>query len=146
MATLCRAYPSETAARRAVDGLQADCTLITGAGAHDLRREPAGEFAKTVAPDEPVRTFANTTVPRWRPGGGFAGRRDDQREGSFGDADSHVVVRCDAGGHEHTHVAGVHELQALLLGAGLEECDVVDAVSALRDGAAIVLAERISAA
>jgi hypothetical protein len=147
MATLCRAYPSEAAARRAVDGLRAEglppqCThLITGARTHDLRREPAGEFGKFVAPNEPVRTFANTTVPRWRPGGGFAGDPDRQREGSFGDADRHVVVHRDPGGREHRHVAGLRELEALLAGAGLEECDVTDAVSALHEGASLVLVQ-----
>jgi hypothetical protein len=147
MATLCRAYPSEEAARRAVEGLRAEglppqnVHLIMGSRSHDLRHEPAGEFAKTVEPNAPVGTFGSTHVPRWRPGGGFAGHPDEQREGSFADADSLVVVRCDATGQEHARVCGARELVSLFADAGLEERDAGDAVEALHGGEWIVLVQ-----
>src|SRR3954469_7989004 len=123
MAPLGSAYPGEAAARRAIDGLRAaglppqGAQLITGAALHDLRVEPVGEFAGRAAPDDPVRTFANTTVLRWRPGGSFAGDPDRQREGTFADVDGAVIVARDAGGHEHARVAGVRELETLFADA-----------------------------
>jgi hypothetical protein len=147
MATLCRAYPSKAAARRGVEDLRAaglppqNFHLITGGRLHDLRREPAGEFATTVGPQAPVRTFANTSVPRWRPGGGFAGDPDLQREGSFADADSHVVIHRDPGGHEHTHVAGLRELGALLIDAGLAPDASARALAQLLEGSSLVLVQ-----
>src|SRR5919201_548746 len=116
MATLCRAYPSEAAARRAIAGLRAaglppqGAHLITGSPLHDLRRETAG---------------------------GFAGKPDRQREGSFADVDRHVIVHCDPDGREHTHVAGLHELEALLAGAGLERAAAERALAEHRAGSSL---------
>lgn len=147
MATLYRAYPSEAAARRAIESLRAGglppqgAQLITGATLHDLRAEPVGEFAGRAAPDAPVRTFANTTVRRWRPGGSFAGDPDRQREGSFADVDGAVVVSWDPGGHEHTHVIGVRDLATLLAEAGLAPKAVERALRDLRAGSSLVLAQ-----
>jgi hypothetical protein len=54
----------------------------------DVRREPVGNFAGYVAPDDLVGTFANRPHPRRRPTGSFAGGEPDRRrEGSFGDHD-----------------------------------------------------------
>src|SRR5437868_4269706 len=106
MATLCQAYPSEAAARRAIERLRAGglppqgAQLITGGLVHDLRREPVGEFLGRAEPDAPVRTFASTTLLRWHPPGTFAGDADRQRAGSFADVDSHVIVHYDASGSE----------------------------------------------
>jgi hypothetical protein len=147
MATLCRSYPSEAAARRAIDGLRAaglppqGAHLITGHPPHDLRQEPVGEFARTVEPDAPVGTFANTTVERWRPGGTFAGDPDLRREGSFADADSQVVIHDDPAGHGHTRVVGLKAVAALCEEVGLEDADVERALAALRAGASLVLVQ-----
>src|SRR3954470_21296754 len=147
MATLCSAYPSEAAARRAIDGLRAaglppqGAQLITGAALHDLRVEPVGEFAGRAAPDDPVRTFANTTVRRWRPGGSFAGDPDRQREGSFADVDGAMVIERDPSGHEHAHVVAVRELAARFASAGRPPAAVEAALRDLRAGSSLVVAQ-----
>jgi hypothetical protein len=147
MATLCRAYASEAAARRAIEDLRAQglppqgAQLITGGSLHDLRREPVGEFLGTAAPDAPVGTFGNRTLPRWRPPGTFAGYPDRQRAGSFADVDSHVVVQHDPSGRMHTSVAGLRNLEALLLAAGLERKAAERALAELRSGSSLVLVE-----
>jgi hypothetical protein len=147
MATLCRAYPSEAAARRAIAGLRAaglppqGAHLITGSPLHDLRHETAGEFAGTAGPEAPVGTFGNTRLKRWRPAGGFAGDPDRQREGSFADVDRHVIVHCDGDGSEHTRIVGLHELEALLTGAGLERAAAERALAEHRAGSSLVLVQ-----
>jgi hypothetical protein len=147
MATLCKAYPSEAAARRAIQSLRAaglppqGAHLVTGGGLHDLRREPVGEFAGRADPDAPVGTFGDTTLPRWRPPGGFAGDPDRQRAGSFADVDGHMIVHCDPGGREHTRVAGDDGLAALFARAGLERDAIDEALAKLRSGSSLVLVQ-----
>lgn len=147
MATLCRAYPSEAIARRAIDDLRAaglppqGAQLIVGARRHDRRREPMGEFARVVGPEAPVGTFANVELERWRPAGGFAGDPDRQRQGSFADVDQNLVVACDSGGGDHRHVAGAHHVEALLLGAGLGREQAARALADLRQGRSVVLVQ-----
>ena len=147
MATLCRAYPSEAIARRAIAGLRAaglppqGAQLVTGGPLHDLRREPVGKFAGRADPDAAVGTFANTTLQRWRPAGGFAGDPDHQREGSFADVDSHMVVNHDPGGGERTHVTGLGGLMALFIAAGLDQDGAKRALAQLRAGSSLVLVQ-----
>jgi hypothetical protein len=147
MAALCRAYPSEAAARRAIEGLRAaglppqGAQLIGGGPLRDLRRELVGEFAGTADPDAPVGTFGNTTLRRWRPAGGFAGEPDRQREGSFADVDGHAIVHYDPGGGEHARVAGLRGLAALFLAAGLERDAARRALAELRAGSSLVLVQ-----
>jgi hypothetical protein len=147
MATLCRAYPSEAAARRAIERLRAGglppqgAQLITGGLVHDIRREPVGEFLGRAEPDAPVRTFASTTLLRWHPPGTFAGDPDRQRAGSFADVDSHVIVHHDASGCEHSRVAGLHGLEALLMAAGVERDAADRALAELCAGSSLVLVQ-----
>ena len=147
MATLCRAYPTQAAARRAIERLRAGglppqgAQMITGGLVHDLRREPVGEFLGRAEPDAPVRTFASTTLLRWHPPGTFAGDPDRQRAGSFADVDSHVVVHCDASGCEHARVAGLRDLEALFLTAGLEPETADRALADLCAGSSLVLVQ-----
>jgi hypothetical protein len=147
VATLCRAYPSEATARRAIEELRAaglppqGAQLITGGPLHDRRREPMGEFAWVVAPDAPVGTFGNVALQRWRPAGGFAGNPDRQRQGSFADVDSHLIVTHDPGGGGHRHVAGQRGVEELLRAAGLERDDAERALAHLREGRSLVLVQ-----
>jgi hypothetical protein len=147
MATLCKAYPSEAAARRAIERLRGGglppqgAHLITGGTLHDLRHEPVGEFLGRADPDDPVRTFANTTLQRWHPPGTFAGDPDRQRAGSFADVDSHVVVHQDPSGREHTRVAGLRSLEALFAAAGLDRDSAERALAALCAGSSLVLVQ-----
>jgi hypothetical protein len=57
------------------------------AARHDVRREPVGGFAGTVAPDAPVGSYGNVRHFRWQGAGIFAGDADRRRQGSFADAD-----------------------------------------------------------
>ena len=147
MATLCRAYPSEAAARRAIADLRAaglppqGAQLITGSPPHDLRHEPVGKFVGRAGPQAPVRTFGNTTVRRWQAPGGFAGEPDRMREGSFADADSNRLVQHDPTGRAHAHVAGVRGLRSLLLASGVEPAAAEHALAQARAGASLVLVQ-----
>jgi hypothetical protein len=147
MATLCRAYPSEALARRAIAGLRAaglppqGAQLIAGARRHDRRREPMGEFARVEPPDAPLGTFGNLTLERWRPGGSFSGDPDLQRQGSFADVDGHVVTTHDPGGGEHRLVAGRRSVEALLRAAGLDRDAAERALAQLLAGSALVLVQ-----
>jgi hypothetical protein len=147
MATLCKAYPSEAAARRAIQSLRAaglppqGAHLVTGGPLHDVRRESVGEFAGRAEPEDPVGTFGNRRLRRWHPPGTFAGDPDRQRAGSFADVDGHLIVHCDPGGREHTRVAGERGLAALFAGAGLEHDAIEDALARLRAGSSLVLVQ-----
>src|SRR4051812_14654696 len=87
MSTLCKTYADDDAARRAVDVLRAagvpghDIRLLTGDPLRDVRSEPVGSFAGTLAPDAPVGTFAGRVRLRCQGNGTFAGSADRQRKG-----------------------------------------------------------------
>jgi hypothetical protein len=147
LATLLRAYPSEATARQAIDELRAGglppqgAQLITGRSLHDLRFEPVGEFLGHVDPDDPVRTFGNTTLQRWHPAGTFAGDPDGQRAGSFADVDAHVIVNHDPCGRQHARIAGERTLAEELAAMGLDRESVERALGQLHAGAALVLVQ-----
>jgi hypothetical protein len=98
MATLCKTYPSEHLARKAIDTLRAagvpaqDIRLLTGSRMHDVRDEPVGEFAGAARPRDPVGSFANVRHLRREGNGAFFGDADRQRQGTFADADRDAVV------------------------------------------------------
>jgi hypothetical protein len=147
MTTILRAYPSEATARAAIDDLRAaglppqGAQLIIGRALHDVRFEPVGEFLGRADPEDPVRTFGNTTLQRWHPPGTFAGDPDRQRAGSFGDVDAHVVVNYDPCGREHAHVAGERHLAADWTATGLDGETVERAFGQLHAGLALVLVQ-----
>jgi hypothetical protein len=70
MATVSKTYPSEDAARRAVEALRAagvppgDIRLLTSRPQRDMRREPVGGFAGPIGTDAPIGSYAS--VPRRR--------------------------------------------------------------------------------
>ena len=119
MATLCKTYPDAIAARAAVQALRAAgvpdhaIRLLTGHAPHDVRREPVGAFAGTLAPDAPVGTFGDVARLRRQGHGSYAGDPDAQRRGSFADAERDVVVTYEDRA-AHAHVASDHELERML--------------------------------
>jgi hypothetical protein len=147
MTTLLSAYPSEATARQAIEELQAaglppqGAQLVTGRSHHDLRSEPVGEFVGRAEPEDPVRTFGNTTLQRWHPPGTFAGDPDRQRAGSFGDIDAHVILQHDPNGHEHGRIAGERRLAAELAALGLDQETVARALAQLDAGSSLVLVQ-----
>jgi nucleotide-binding universal stress UspA family protein len=144
MTTVCKTYASEAIARRAVDTLTAtgvprhDIGLLTCHRAHDLRQETAGGFAGAVEPDSPVRTYAGTVSLRRQGTGGFAGDPDQQRQGSFGDADLDAIIGYEdrAGG---SRVVG--DLGPMLRRLGLTNDTAARVIHELHSGRAVVLVE-----
>jgi hypothetical protein len=146
MTTLCRTYPSDDAAHRAIAAVRAGgvsphaIRLLTGREPHDIRREPVGGFAGPVAPDDPVGTFGGGAVLRRQAAGGYAGDPDGQRQGSFASSDR-VVVTTFYDGAERARITGLRGARKLLLRAALDDAAVDRAVSELNKGRAVVLVD-----
>jgi hypothetical protein len=146
MTTLCKAYSTEIAARRAVEALRAtgvrarDIRLLTGSRLGDVRREPVGGFAGPVAPDAPVGTYGDRQVLRRQGTGGFAGDPDQQRQGSFADTDRVIIVTYDDDA-ERTRVTGLRGARRLLRRAGLDDDTVNRAAHALHMGHTVALVD-----
>jgi nucleotide-binding universal stress UspA family protein len=143
-AAACKTYSSETVARRAVRALAAagvpprDIRLLTGRRLHDIRQEAVGGFAGAVSPSAPVGTYAGAPRLRRQGLGGFAGHPDEQRQGSFADADAIVTVEDGTG---RSQVTDHLRLQRLLCRAALTG-DIADRViGELHMGNAVVLVE-----
>jgi hypothetical protein len=146
MTTLTKTYPTELAARRAVEALRAtgvperDIRLLAGTAPRDIRREPVGGFAGPVAPDTPVGTYGNIRRLRHQGAGSFAGDPDQQRQGSFADTDRVVIVtyKSDA---ERARITGLRGARRLLRRAALDDDAVDRAVRELHQGRAILLVD-----
>jgi len=142
--TVYRTYASEAVARRAVAALTAagvprrDIRLLTCHRAHDLRQETAGGFAGAVEPDSPVRTFAGTVRLRRQCTGSFAGDPDQQRQGSFGDADIDAIISSEDGAGR-SRVAG--NLGPMLRRVGLSDDATARVIDELHTGRAVVVAD-----
>ena len=151
MAALIKTYPTEVAARRAVEALRAagvpprQIRLLTSRPPHDTRREPVGGFAGPIGTNAPIGNFAS--VPRRRgqgvgsfATGSFAGDPDLQREGSFGDVDRVVIVTYNDDS-ESARVTGYRGVRQLLRRAALDDDAVDGAVTELHGGHAVVLVD-----
>jgi hypothetical protein len=141
-----KAYPTEAAARRAIQALRdsgvhrRDICLLTGRQPRDVRREVVGGFAGPAGPDAPIGTYGNGTVLRRQGAGSFAGDPDQQRQGSFADTDGVTIVRYD-GDAERTRVTGLRGARRLLSRAPLDNHAVDLAVNELQKGHTVVLVE-----
>jgi nucleotide-binding universal stress UspA family protein len=142
--TVCRTYASEAIARDAVDTLTAggvprrDIWLLTGHRIHDIRHENVGGFAGAVDPSSPVGTYAGAVRLRRQGAGAFAGDPDEQRQGSFADADIGTLVTYeDRAGR--SHVGGPLELQSLLQRFTLTDEEVARVIHDLHTERAVVL-------
>jgi hypothetical protein len=146
MTTLTRAYPTDVAARRAVEALRAtgvperDLRVLAGSASRDIRREPVGGFAGPVAPDAPVGTYAGRALQRRRGAGGFAGDPDRQRQGSFADTDRVVIVTYK-GDAARARITGLQGARRLLRRAALDDDAIDRAVRELHKGHAILLVD-----
>jgi nucleotide-binding universal stress UspA family protein len=141
---VCKTYSSEAVARRAVRALTAagvprrDILLLTGRRLHDVRQEAVGGFAGAVDPSAPVGTYAGPPRLRRQGRGGFAGDPDEQRQGSFADADAIVTVEDGTG---RSHVADHLRLRQLLWRAALAGSAADGVIDELRAGHPVVLVE-----
>lgn len=87
MPTLDKTYPDRRAARPARAIPRRDSHRLPDPPLPDVRREPVGNFAGRVGPDDPVGSYGNVPRRRRQGAGAFAGDPDRQRQGSFGDHD-----------------------------------------------------------
>lgn len=139
-------YASETAARHAVEALTSagvrpsDIRLLMSRGMHDVRAEAVGGFAGAVDPNARVGTYAGRTHLRRQGAGAFAGDPDQQRQGSFADAEIETGVSCeDATGR--SWVVNDVELQRLLRHHALSDDAAGRIVEELRGGRAVLLVD-----
>jgi hypothetical protein len=143
MNALCRAYSNTADADRAVQALLdagvpgEDVRLLMGAELHDARREAAGGFAGSAAPDAKVGAFAGQ-ADRGAAMGSFGGNAAAGGEGVFANADRDVVV-THSNGEQEARVAGHGKLKSLLVDAGLDDGAAESDVRALHDGRVLVL-------
>jgi hypothetical protein len=154
MAPIGKTYPSEEAARRAVQALHAvgvprrDLRLLIAGTVPDVRRRPCGGFAGPVARDAPVGSFAGPVRRFDQATGSFAtgslaGDPDQQREGSFADVERVVIVIYDDGA-ERTRITGYRGVPQLLRRAALDDDAVDRAVKDLHIGRAVVLVAEVA--
>jgi hypothetical protein len=111
-----------------------------GCAPRDIRREPVGGFAGSVAPDAPVGTYGGRVLQRRQGAGSFAGDPDQQRQGSFADTDRVVIVTYK-GDAERGRITGLRGARRLLRRAALDDDAVDRAVLELHQGHATLLVD-----
>jgi nucleotide-binding universal stress UspA family protein len=142
--TVCKTYASEAMARHAVDTLTAagvprsDIRLLTSYRAQDLRHETVGGFAGAVDPNSPVGTYGGAVRLRRQGAGGFTGDPDQQRQGSFGDADIDAIIGYEDSA-DGSRVVG--DLGPMLRRFGLTNDTGAQVIHELHAGRAVVLVE-----
>jgi hypothetical protein len=135
MAAMTETYPSEDAARRAVEGLRAvgvpprNIRLLTGHPLRDIRREPRGGFAEPVGRILWSGPYAGRVRRRReRTGslamGSFTSAPDRQRKGSFANVKRVVIVDFEDRA-EHSRLTGYRGVGPLLRRSALDD-DTVD--------------------
>jgi hypothetical protein len=144
MTALCKAYPTHDAATSAVEALRAGgvggdrIRVLMGERRHDVGEERVGEFAGSAEPDAPVGSFAGPAHARKTPTGDFASKGDAGRIGSFADADRDTITGyADEVGR--IQITGDHDVERILVDAGLDVAAAERDVKALHDGWALVL-------
>jgi hypothetical protein len=147
MPTLCRAYTTDHEAHAAVDRLLsadvpgADIRVLMGEAVHDSRDAPVGGYAGTAtADDETVGAYAGAGHSDREAMGAFAGDPDEQRRGGFSDVDRETITTYRAG-VERVRIASHHNLEKMLVDAGLDEATASTDVEALHRGRILVLIE-----
>jgi hypothetical protein len=147
MATLCRTYASEQDAHAAVDRLLmagisgAEMRVLMGETVHDSRDAAVGTFAGTSSTDaETVGAYAGVAHSGREAMGAFAGDADAQRRGGFDDVDRETVTTY-AGGVQRVRIASHHDLEKMLVDAGLDEAAARADVDALHRGRVLLLVE-----
>ena len=141
---LCKAYPTHDAAKSAVAALRAAgvggdrIRVLMGEELHDVGQERVGEFAGSAGPDAPVGSFGGPAHERSAPTGDFASSGRSGRIGSFADADRDTITGYadDVG---RMRITGDHDVEAILVDAGLDIAAAERDVKALHEGWALVL-------
>jgi hypothetical protein len=146
MTSLCKEYPSEDTARRAVDALCAtgvderDIQLLTGHRLHDTRDQPVGTYAGSVDPNAPVGTYGGRVVLRRQGAGSYAGDPDRQRQGCYADADGVTIVTYKDR-IERSRLTGRRGVRRLLGRAGIDHDVISRTLDQLALGYAVLLVD-----
>lgn len=146
MTSLCKVYPSEETARRAVEALRAagvggpDIQLLTGRPLHDTRHEPVGTYAGSVGPNATVGSYGGRVVLRRQGAGSYAGDPDRQRQGCYADADR-VVIITYKDRTERCRLTGRRGMRRLLRRAALDDDTSNRALDELAIGHSVVLVD-----
>jgi len=147
MATLCRAYISEAHARAAVERLlagglgAAEVQVLMGETVRDSRDAPVGSYVGTTTADgETVGSYAGARHSGREAMGTFAGDADAQRRGGFSDVDRETITTY-ADDVTRVRIASHHNLEKLLVDAGLDESTAKADVEALHNGRVLVLVQ-----
>jgi hypothetical protein len=147
MATLCRAYTSEQDAHAAVERLLfggvagAEVQVLMGEAIHDSRDAPVGSYAGTTTADgETVGSYAGAAHSGREAMGTFTGDADAQRRGGFSDVDRETVTTY-AADVKRVRIASHHNLEKMLVDAGLDEATAKADVDALHAGRVLVLVQ-----
>jgi hypothetical protein len=144
MIALYKAYATHDAATVAVVALTGvgvpheQLRVLRGGQRHDVRDEQVGEFAGTVGPEAPVGSFGDVPHERSEPRSDFASTGGQGRIGTFADADRDTVTTYDDG-VRRMEITGDHDVESILVDAGLDAEAADAAVRALHEGWAIVL-------
>jgi hypothetical protein len=144
MVTLCRAYASEPDANAAVDRLlaagiaDAEIHVLMGEAVRDARDAPVGAYAGTADDGEVVGAYAGTAHSARDAMGTFAGDADAQRRGGFSDVDRETVTTV-AADVRRMRIASHHDLEGMLVDAGLDAATARADVAALHAGRVLVL-------
>jgi hypothetical protein len=145
MAAVCRSYASHGEASQAVRavigaGVEGqDVLVLTGERVGDVRAQPAGSFAGTVEPGDPVGSYEGEQHARAEPKGTFADEPSG-RVGSFADT-AREGLTSYAEGVERMHAVGHASVVRLLRGAGLDDATVARDLESLHAGNVLVLVE-----
>jgi hypothetical protein len=147
MTTLCRAYPTDDAARAAVDHLLArglpgaDIRVLMGRPEHDHGEEPLGRFGgDRVAPTDPVGSFAGSGGTSQDTMGEFVASTAQRRRGGFGDIDRDTATSYP-NGVARVDVTTHRNLRKSLIEAGLDEPTAEADIKALHQGRVLVLVQ-----
>ena len=146
MATLCRAYTSEDDAHNAVERLRSagiagtEIHVLMGEPARDARDEAIGGYAGTADGDAVVGAYAGAAHSAREAMGTFAGDADGRRRGGFSDVDRDTVT-THAAGVTRVRIGSHHELERMLVAAGLDEATAKADVEALHRGRVLVLVQ-----
>ena len=109
--------------------------VLKGEELHDSRDAEVGGFAGTTAADgETVGSYAGAAQSGREAMGSFAGDAGARRRGGFGDVDRETVTTYGAG-VQHVRVASHHNLEAMLVEAGLDKATARADVDALHEAA-----------
>jgi hypothetical protein len=146
MATLCETYPTVATARRAADALHAagvpahDIGVLADGRYHDVRIELVGGFGGPVDPDAPFGKYAGPARRRWQAAGGYSGRPDRQRQGSFVDGEGEPAITYDRD-DEHMRITDDEMARRVLSDAHVPPGEAERVVDALHHGRAVMVAE-----